>query len=276
MRFLIPLLLTLMTSATLAGGADPASDHPRHQEPAGEATPPRLIADLEPQATAAQQSPPWARIPRLTAEDPALVPYHAVYTTRYNRFTIEANRRLEATESGWRIVTRARNFLGRIHEEENFHLDGQGRLIPETYVFDRSIMGISRKESLEVDSDDGTAHSERRSRDTSLDFSPGMLGPLSYQVAMAHDLARGEERLTYSVLHRGRLREYEYQVLGEVEMETPMGTLSTLKVERVREDDDRETLLWLAPSLNFMPVRLVQHEDGETYEMNIKSFTLGP
>jgi len=223
-----------------------------------------------------------ASTPALSADHPVLQPYHAVYTARYNRMPIEAHRHLRVAGDGFTLVTEARNFLGRIHEQESFHLDDQGRLTPDAYVYDRSILGTSRKETIAVDADAGTSVTRRKGEETVLDFHPGQLGPLSYQIAMAGDLAARDPgsdvtRFSYTVIHRGRLREYTYEVLEQdVELDTPLGMLSTIKLERVRESDDRETVLWLAPQLNYLPVQLMQVEDGETYEMSIKSFTLEP
>ena len=213
----------------------------------------------------------------ITADHPTLQPYTAVYTARYNRMPIEAHRHLRSEGNIFTLATEARAFLGRIHEEERFHLDSEGQLIPADYVYERSILGTSRKESIAVDADAGTSISDRKGEQTVLDFQPGQLGPLSYQIALAHDLAAGATRMNYQVIHRGRLRDYIYQVVEDNEsLETPLGTLSTIRVERVRDDDDRETVLWLAPELHYLPVRLVQVEDGEAYEMSIKSFTLKP
>ncbi|MCK9563001.1 MAG: DUF3108 domain-containing protein [Bacteroidales bacterium] len=246
MRLLLPLITVFVAAVALAGDSDPATSA------------------------------------ALSADHPALQPYRAVYTARYNRMPIEAHRRLRVDGDGFTLVTEARNLLGRIHEEESFHLDNQGGLIPGDYVYDRSILGTSRKETTAVNAAAGTSVSHRKGEETVLDFHPGQLGPLSYQIAMAADLAARDldgdaTRLSYTVIHRGRLREYTYEVLNQsVDLDTPLGTLSTIKVERVRENDDRETVLWLAPELNYLPVQLMQVEDGETYEMTIKSFTLEP
>ena len=211
-----------------------------------------------------------------TAGDPALTPYQAVYSARYNGLPIEARRQLRPTDNGYEIITEARNFLGRIREEEQFHRDRTGRLVPDTYLYDRAILGKSRTETLAVDQVKGISLTRRKGREYLLDFSPGQLGPLSYQVAMARDLMAGKAELVYPVIHRGHLKEYRYRRIGEMELDTPLGKLRTVQVERVRDDSDRETLLWLAPKYHYLPVKLRQVEDGETYEMHIKSLTLNP
>ncbi|MFA5493838.1 MAG: DUF3108 domain-containing protein [Porticoccaceae bacterium] len=230
---------------------------------------PRLLLLLAVTAAHADE-PPAAEKP------PVLQPYHAVYQARYNGLPIEAHRYLRVTDNGYQLVTEAKNFLGRIHEEENFHVDADNRLIPDDYRYQRSIFGKSRTETVTVDHDANKSVTRRKGREHQLDFAPGQLGPLSYQVAMAADLSHDVETLSYQVIHRGDIKQYRYRRLAEVDMDTPVGRLRTLPVERVRDDSDRETVLWLAPELNYLPVRLVQKEDGETYEMTLKSITLTP
>ena len=89
---------------------------------------------------------------------------------------------------------------------------------------------------------------------------------------MARDLQEGAEELSYTVIIRSSIRDYRYQRLGEEDMETALGVLRVVKLERVRDNSDRETTLWLAPELNYQPVLLRQKEDGSTYELTLQSF----
>lgn len=202
-----------------------------------------------------------------------LATYSATYQAHYNGIPIEAHHTLSVTAKGYRLATTARNFLGRINEEESFHLDAKGNIIPDQYIFDRSILRKTRKETIDVNHSSQTSLTRRKGREYRLDFTPGQLGPLSHQVALGRDLVNNAKELSYQVIHRGNIKEYRYQRLGEEQMDTALGKLKVLKIERVRDSDERETILWLAPSLGYQPVKLLQKEDGETYEMSIKSFT---
>lgn len=205
-----------------------------------------------------------------------IAPYEAEYSARYSGFPIKAAHSLRRSGEGYELRIEARNFLGKITEEEQFHLDERGAIIPDNYRHDRSIMRNTRKESMAVDHAGMTVHSSRKGEETRLDFEAGQLGPLSHQLELARDLQEGAEELTYAVIIRGGIRDYRYQRLGEENMDTALGTLRVIKLERVRDNSDRETTLWLAPELNYQPVLLRQNEDGSTYELTLQSFRFTP
>lgn len=203
---------------------------------------------------------------------PGVTTYEAEYSASYSGFPIKAEHSLRRTGNGYELRIEASNFLGEIIEEEQFHLDQQGDIMPDAYRNYRSVLFNTREESMTVDHDSMTIHSSRKGEQTELDFEAGQLGPLTHQLELARDLQQGVEELSYTVIIRGGIREYVYQRLGEEDMTTELGTLRVVKLERVREDSDRETTLWLAPELNYQPVLLRQKEDGSTYELTLESF----
>ncbi len=207
-------------------------------------------------------------------ERPGIATYEAEYSARYSGFPIKAAHSLRRTSAGYELKIEARNFLGRITEEEQFHLDEQGAIVPDHYRHDRSVMGNTRKESMTVDHAAMSIHSSRKGEETQLDFQAGQLGPLSHQLELARDLQDGVQELSYAVIIRGSIRDYRYLVLGEENMETALGVLRVVKLERVRDDSDRETTLWLAPELNYQPVLLRQVEEGSSYELTLQSFRI--
>lgn len=201
-----------------------------------------------------------------------IAPYEAQYKASYSGFPIKAEHRLTRTGNSYEIQIKARNFLGKITEEELFHMDEQGAIVPDRYRNDRSVMGSTRKESMAVDHASDSILAHRKGRESQLDFEPGQLGPLSHQLELARDLRDGVEELNYAVIIRGSIRDYRYERRGEEDLETPMGTLRVLRLERIRDNSDRETELWLAPEFNYQPVLLRQKEDGSSYELTLQSF----
>jgi len=101
----------------------------------------------------------------------------------------------------------------------------------------------------------------------------GTLDKLSYLLALMDDLGAGKRNVRYDIADGGRLKEYRLHVSGSDTLLTEVGSLETLKVVRERPDSDRQTTLWMAPSLGYMPVR-VEHRDpdGESITMSIRSF----
>ncbi len=91
-------------------------------------------------------------------------------------------------------------------------------------------------------------------------------------LALARDLAAGRKNeLTYPVVDRERLEPQRYRALGEETVTVPAGTLRAIKVERLRQNSDRTTVTWFGVEQGLVPVRIVQSDDGEGFELRLVS-----
>ena len=96
-----------------------------------------------------------------------------------------------------------------------------------------------------------------------LPVPPGTLDKLNYLFALMRDLKRGERRVEYTVADGGRrLKQYVLVGIGEERIETALGPFDTDVVQRERTDSKRETTLWCARALGFLPVKIVHVERG--------------
>jgi hypothetical protein len=69
------------------------------------------------------------------------------------------------------------------------------------------------------------------------------------------------------VLPRRQYEDWPYEVVGEERVETSMGWMPAwhLRPTRPPSGDDLVAEVWLAPGLQYLPVRLVIRQDAETY-----------
>lgn len=93
--------------------------------------------------------------------------------------------------------------------------------------------------------------------------------------ALVARLAAGDERFRIQVAYPDGLRDWDFRVAGEETVETPSGAVRALRVERVRDDDDRSTISWHDPQRGFLMVRMVQVEDGDRTETRLRSLQTG-
>ena len=75
--------------------------------------------------------------------------------------------------------------------------------------------------------------------------------------------------MSYPVISRGKLKQYNYQIIGREVLNTPLGPLNTVKVQRVRKDNKRQTIVWLATDWDYLTVGLEQKENGDSHQMKI-------
>jgi hypothetical protein len=81
-------------------------------------------------------------------------------------------------------------------------------------------------------------------------------------------------KLTFTVFNGKKLRDYTYEVRGEVMLETALGTLRTLHLARVADGDGRFEA-WLAIDRHYLPVRVLKSDDKGS-EMELAVLSISP
>ena len=129
------------------------------------------------------------------------------------------------------------------HEQSTFRFANQ-RLVPLQYDYDHHEGSKVKKGVLLLKT-----------------YPAGTQDKITHLLALRADLLAGKQELTYPIAEEdGSVTQYAFQILGEEDLETRLGTLKTMKVEhRARK---RATTLWLAPELNYLPVKLQQTRKG--------------
>jgi hypothetical protein len=106
----------------------------------------------------------------------------------------------------------------------------------------------------------------------SMDIPDGTLDKFSVQLAVMLDLQRHErgDDLRYDIADGGKLKNWSFQVLGHERIETDAGEFETIKLKRLRHSYDRQTIMWCAPALNYLLVK-IEHteEDDGTFTMEL-------
>lgn len=77
----------------------------------------------------------------------------------------------------------------------------------------------------------------------------------------------------FQVVNRNKIEPYTFNVVSTQILDTAIGKLNTIRVDRVRNDGvDKKTQIWFAIDKNYAPVLVKQtNEDGDAIEMRILS-----
>lgn len=211
----------------------------------------------------------------------ALKPLSSSYSAAIDKgVSIKGNavRRLEPRADGtWLYRFDVDSFLADIEESLHFRWQNN-RVVPLRYRYKLSgLMIRDRERSIDFNRDTQTVSGHFEGDKFQMDLKENALDPLGFQLQLMQDLKAGKREITYSVTNDGDYDESTFAVLGEETLETALGELKTLKAQKVRDPDSkRETLMWFAPELDYLLVRLVQVEsDGTRYEIKIKEADIG-
>lgn len=143
---------------------------------------------------------------------------------------------------------------------------------PQIYTYRKSGGKKSRDLKLEFDWQHQLVKNTIAGKEWEMALLPDSQDKLSYQLAIMYDLQRGKTEFKYPIADKMKFRNYYFKVVGHETLATPLGSLPTVKIERVMEGDEKTTVLWCAPGLDFLPVRIEQNEkDGDEFSLMIKS-----
>lgn len=203
-------------------------------------------------------------------------PFNAVYKAQYGSLTITATRSLQKlSDNTMELRFAAKSWLAQIEEVSRFNWDQQGQLIPQKYHYLRSGLGRDREAILDFDWQSRKVVNNVQKKPWTMKLPQAALDKLSYQLQLRHDLLNNKQDMHYKVADGGRLKTYQFEVLGKETLHTPVGQLQTTKVKRIRENAKRTTHLWLANDWNHLVVKIRQTEkDGKHYEINLASAEL--
>lgn len=204
------------------------------------------------------------------------MPFNAVYKAEYGSLTITATRSLQRlSDNSMELRFAAKSWLARIEEVSQFQWNTEGQLVPKRYHYQRSGLGRDRQALLNFDWQNQKVVNNVQNKPWSMDLPQAALDKLSYQLQLRHDLINDKQNMSYKIADGGRLKTYDFKVLGEETLSTPLGQLNAVKVERIRKNAKRTTHLWLAKDWNHLVVRIRQTEkNGKHYEINIASAEL--
>lgn len=85
------------------------------------------------------------------------------------------------------------------------------------------------------------------------------------------------QRYELSMTNGRKLEHYLYVVERNIEIDTPLGRMTTLRFVKQRAPDEGGIEIWLAPQYRHLPVRLrIEEEDGSRYEQVITRLEVTP
>ncbi|MGB5178776.1 MAG: DUF3108 domain-containing protein [Gammaproteobacteria bacterium] len=159
-----------------------------------------------------------------------------------------------------------------LRESSRGEIDAGG-IRPLHYHYERS-GGNQRIARLSFDWQSMRVENDVAGSHWAMDIPPGTHDKLATQLGMMIALGEGKEDVTFTVADGGTLKEYRYHVIGKETLDLPAGTFRTVKVAKLRKDIDQETIIWFAPALHYLPVRIWRRDsDDEEYLSELEDFS---
>ncbi|MGP4844247.1 DUF3108 domain-containing protein [Marinobacter sp. 1Y8] len=185
-----------------------------------------------------------------------------------------ATRTLESKGNGqWLYRFNVDSFIADIREATYFRWEND-RVAPNIYRYSLEGMMIpDRHRSIDFNHADEMVTGDYEGTEVSYSVPSEALDPMGYQLQLRQDLKNGMTEMEYQVVSKHHLEASRFGVVGEEVLESTLGDIKTVKVEKIRAPEKkRTTLMWFAPGWDYLLVRLVQVEtDGTRYEIYLES-----
>ena len=204
--------------------------------------------------------------------------FRAEYIAEYQGLPVKAKavRELyQLDDNRFRLVSSVRSVFINVTETTEFEYSNQ-QLRPISYAYRRKGLGKKKNEELTFDWDQAQLnHDTNRSP-----LVVGTLDKLSLQHKLSRDIAElmqsneQPSELSYQIADREKRKTYRFKILNEEVLETPLGPLRTIPVEKIRDNNSRHTRFWLAIDHEYLLVKAVQTENGRGLELSLVNATV--
>lgn len=203
-----------------------------------------------------------------------LTPFSATYTTQYQlgwlNLKIDGTRTLsKLDDTRWLLTFNAATTGASLAEKSIFSLQGE-RIIPLEYHYKTG--GLLNKKPLDFIFD----AAQKTIQDTNQNilyrdlWQDNLQDNLSYMVQASIDLKQGKKVVHYPLMKTDFVKIYSFAVIGEEKIDTQIGPLNTLKVERIDDKKNRTIRAWFALDHDYQLVRLNESKKGKvTYQIDI-------
>ena len=187
----------------------------------------------------------------------------AIYSIEYNGNSGQGKNhlRIQRDQNHYTVNFEVDHLLSNAQQQAHFELNNC-KVTPLSYR-STAKAPFKKEQKQQLDFDWVTHQAHYSSTDEQKDFAlaPILYDPLSFFFEARCELMAGQHEFSYPLIYKGRQKTHTYQVVGTEQINTGMGTLEALVVERQRSNPKRQTRLYVAPELGYLPIK-IEHQES--------------
>ncbi len=209
------------------------------------------------------------------AADP-LSPFTAKYSAKLDLLIdlpVTLERSLQKNSDGnWLFTSSISSFVAKQTERSRFRITSE-QILPIEYRFKRSIIGRERTIEIDFQPESNRILTYAQGDPWSQQWEAGVLDKLNYQLQLREDLISGRTPLSYRIADGGQIKTYRFRQAGTERLNTPAGEFQCVRLQLERSADQPQTLIWMAPELDYLTVRLLRIDNqGREHILNLKEY----
>lgn len=202
-------------------------------------------------------------------------PFTATYEIRSSKvpFTGRVERSLNQSPEGhWVASSKAKAFASKVQETSHFMITDGCQVKSTAFSYKRKVFGKTKDWSITMDWPEKQIHYKTKKQTQTLSLTTDTLADrLSEQFSVRCFVSMGAEAFTINTIRRDQLKTQSFKRMGQETLDTALGTLEAIKVEKEHDSDKRKTTLWFSPEHNYRLIKLIQQDDDETLTIDVKA-----
>ncbi|MGM8910918.1 DUF3108 domain-containing protein [Psychrobacter sp. 1U1] len=190
-------------------------------------------------------------------------------------FTVEdkykgtANRTLKKSGNTWNYKVKARVAgVASAAQDSTFTINGNN-VSPTQASTTYKLLGLGRTHKLSFNPSSKEVTSTYKGKTTTMNMAQQAFDDLSLEVQIRQDLLNGDFSGNYYMAKKNKVEKTPFKKSGNTKITVPAGTFDTVRVDRIHDDNSRSTSFWLAPSLDYLPVKVSQVNDGKKMDLEL-------
>ncbi len=195
----------------------------------------------------------------------------AVYTAQLKQADGQLSMTLKKEDGGlysYELTTKLGGFWriiidGSIWQKSTFILEGNDVLRSQTYELIDTIRSKPRKSRASFDWEDSLITGHYKDRAIKLPLTGNIIDKVSLQIAIIMDIRRGIDQSEYYILDKDKIQVVQVNRNSSAMINVPFGKFEAIEINRSSPDSNRTNTLWLAPELDYIPVKITQEENGK-------------
>ena len=117
-----------------------------------------------------------------------------------------------------------------------------------------------------------TINTKKDSDTRSFAWKAGVLDELNAELQIREDLKSGGLKSSYYIADNKEVESRRFIKQGSEKIKTSYGTFDTIKVVLKHNKPNRDTIFWLAPKLDYLPVKVTHQDKDKSYGLLLTGY----
>ena len=202
----------------------------------------------------------------------APTPFTATYQFQHNGKTRgTATRTLTKIDAQqWRYVFSAKA-LGVASAQETSQFKWANDHI-QSVKFNRTSKILAFNNSLDIQFNGNQINTKKDDESRQFANVKGALDELNAELQIRQDIRNGQLKSSYLITDAKEVEERKFIRQGNETVKTQYGTFDTVKVVMKHDKPGRDTTFWLAPKLDYLPVKVTHQDKKGAYGLLLTNY----